>query len=144
MKAMLRGRVRSSAIVAAVIVLSFFAGRASRAQDSRRVFELRTYTTPEGKLDPLLARFRNHTMALFEKHDMVNIGYWIPQDAPRSHNTLIYMLAHHGRDEATRNWAAFNADPEWQKVRKESEAAGPLVTHVDSVFLNPSDFSPLQ
>jgi hypothetical protein len=144
MKSMLRGRVRSSAIVAAAIVMSFFAGRASRAQSSTRVFELRTYTTPEGKLDPLLARFRGHTMALFEKHNMVNMGYWVPQDSPRSHNTLIYMLAHHSREDATRNWAAFNADPEWQRVRTQSEAAGALVTHVDSVFLNPTDFSPLQ
>ncbi len=131
-------------MVAAAIVASFFAGRASRAQSSTRVFELRTYTTPEGKLDPLLARFRGHTMVLFEKHNMVNVGYWVPQDPPRSHNTLIYMLAHHSREDAARNWAAFNADPEWQRVRTESEAAGPLVTHVDSVFLNPTDFSPLQ
>jgi hypothetical protein len=141
---MFRGRVRSSALIAAAIFISFAAGRASSAQSSSRVFELRTYTTPEGKLAPLLARFRNHTMALFEKHGMINIGYWIPQDAPKSGNTLIYMIAHHSRAEAAQNWAAFNADPEWQRVKAESEASGPLVVHVESVFLNPADFSPLQ
>ena len=68
----------------------------ARAADTR-VFEIRTYTTLEGKLPDLLKRFRDHTVKLFEKHGMVNIAYWVPQDEPRSKNTLIYVLAHRSR-----------------------------------------------
>ncbi len=114
------------------------------AQNSGRVFELRTYTCNEGKLPDLEKRFRDHTIAIFQRHDMVSIGYWIPEDAPRSGNTLIYILAHPSREQAKANWAAFNADPEWQKVRAESEANGKIVNHVDSVFMEPTDFSPLK
>ena len=62
---------------------------------TNRVFELRTYTTHPGKLDDLLARFRNHTTKLFEKHGMTNIGYWVPSEQP---NTLVYVLAYPSRD----------------------------------------------
>lgn len=114
------------------------------AQSSDRVFELRTYTCNEGKLPDLEKRFREHTIAIFNRHHMTSIGYWIPQDAPRSGNTLIYILAHPSRDEAKANWAAFNADPEWQKVRTESEANGKIVNHVDSVFMTPADYSAIK
>lgn len=40
------------------------------AKASADVFELRTYTTNDGKLDNLNARFRDHTVALFKKHGM--------------------------------------------------------------------------
>src|SRR4051794_14185633 len=106
-----------------------------------RVFELRTYTTKEGKLDALLARFRDHTTKIFEKHGMTNIGYWIPQDKP---NTLIYVLGHPGLDTAKKNWDAFRTDPEWVKVKTESEAAGPIVEKVESHFMDPTDFSKLK
>jgi hypothetical protein len=109
-----------------------------------RVFEIRTYTTEEGKLDALNARFRNHTMRLFEKHGMTNIGYWTPEDGPLSHNTLIYILAHPSREAAKKNWEAFGSDPEWQKVREESEANGKIVTKVESVFVDATDYSPMK
>src|SRR5215211_1074216 len=70
----------------------------AHAAAAGRVFELRTYTTHEGRLDALLRRFRNHTVRLFEKHGMTNIGYWVPQDSARSHNTLVYILAHPSRE----------------------------------------------
>ena len=109
-----------------------------------RVFELRTYTTLEGKLPNLLARFRDHTIRIFEKHGMTNVGYWVPQDAPRSQNTLIYVLAHKSREDAKKSWAAFRADPEWQKVQKASEAGGKIVEKVESVFMEPTDFSKMR
>ena len=115
-----------------------------QAQASGRVFELRTYTTYEGKLDDLLARFRNHTTKLFEKHGMTNVGYWVPADAPQSQNTLIYVLAHPSREAATKNWASFQADPEWVKVRTDSEAQGKINEKVVSVFMNPTDYSTLK
>lgn len=108
------------------------------------MFELRTYTCNEGKLPDLLARFRNHTIQIFEKHGMTSIAYWVPQDAPLSQNTLIYVLAHPSREAAKKNWDAFRNDPEWQKVQKESEANGKLVSKVESVYMDPADFSPIK
>jgi hypothetical protein len=116
----------------------------ARAQQPARVFEMRTYTCNEGKLPDLLARFRNHTVQIFEKHGMTSIGYWVPQDAPSSQNTLIYILAHPSREAAKKNWAAFQNDPEWKKVQKESEANGKLVSNVVSVFMEPTDFSAIK
>jgi NIPSNAP protein len=114
------------------------------AQAAKRVYELRTYTAPDGRLGDLQARFRNHTVKLFEKHGITSIGYFVPQDAPQSQNTLIYVLAHKDRESAKQNWAAFQKDPEWQSVFKESQKNGPLQTQVQSVFMDPLDFSQLK
>lgn len=111
---------------------------------SDRVFELRTYTAPEGKLDELEARFRDHTLAYFEKHGMTNVAYWKPLDAPASENTLIYLLSHSNREAARKSWAAFSADPGWRQVSAASQANGRIVSNAESVFLNPTDYSPLQ
>ncbi len=101
----------SCGIVAGMAVDS---GPAVHAQTSNRVFELRTYTAPEGKLPDLNARFRNHTMRIFQKHGMSNVGYWVPQDAPLKDNTLVYIISHASRDAAKKSWADFAADPEWK------------------------------
>ena len=110
----------------------------------RRVFELRTYTTHDGKLDALHSRFRNHTMRLFEKHGMTNMAYWTPQDPALAGRTLVYLLAHRSPEAAKRSWEAFRNDPEWQKVKAESEAQGPIVSRVESVFGDPTDYSPVK
>lgn len=128
-----------AAIAAASTLLS-----PASAQQSGRVFELRTYHCYEGKLPDLLARFRNHTVQIFEKHGMTSIGYWVPQDAPASQDTLIYILAHPSREAAKKNWEAFRSDPEWQKVQKESEVNGKLVIKVDSVYTEATDFSAIK
>ena len=108
-----------------------------------RVFELRTYTTFEGRLPNLNRRFQEHTLKLFERHGMTNFGYWIPTDKP---NTLIYILAHKSQEAANASFAAFRADPDWTKVKQasEDEAGGPLtITEgVKSEFLTPTDYSP--
>ena len=109
-----------------------------------RVYELRTYTCNEGKLEALKTRFRDHTIRLFERHHMESVGYWVPQDGEKSKTTLIYVLVHPSRQEAEKNWAAFRADPEWVKVRTESEAAGAIVQKVESVYMSPADFSKLK
>ncbi|HRJ19777.1 MAG TPA: NIPSNAP family protein [Bryobacteraceae bacterium] len=114
------------------------------AAQSNRVFELRTYYTLPGRLPNLLARFRDHTVKLFEKHGMTNVGYWVPADAPGSENTLIYVLAHASRDAAKRSWDAFRTDPAWLKARAESEKDGKIVDKVEAVYLNPVDFSALR
>ncbi|MPY88183.1 MAG: NIPSNAP family protein [Luteitalea sp.] len=114
------------------------------AQQANRVFEIRTYTAAEGKFDALKARFRDHTVSLFEKHGMTNIGYWTPQEGPLAENTLIYILAYPSRDAATESWDAFRSDPEWKKALAESEAQGRLTVNVESLFADPADFSPIK
>ena len=126
-------------------VRGFVGGEVAHAQAATRVFEMRTYTAAPGKLAALHSRFRDHTLRLFEKHGMQNIGYWVPADPPNSENTLTYILAHKDREAAKASWAAFGADPDWQKVRKESMADGvSLTTKVESVFMNPTDYSPMK
>ncbi len=111
------------------------------AEKETRFFEMRTYYAPAGKLEDLEARFRNHTLKLFEKHGMVNIGYWVP--LTNSENKLVYLLAYPSREARERAWKDFFADPAWQAVVKESERNGKLVSKVESVFLTPTDFSPV-
>lgn len=118
---------------------------AGKDKGAPRVFELRTYVTPEGKLPGLDARFRDHTLALFAKHGMTNLGYFHPTDADKgAANTLIYFLAHASRDAATASWKGFREDPVWLKAREASEKNGKLTTKVESVFLKPADFSAIK
>lgn len=129
---------------AAAVACLALAASAGSAKAGDRVFELRTYTCVEGRLEALKKRFRDHTTKLFEKHGMTNIGYWVPQDGPTSKTTLIYVLAHPSREAAKKNWDAFRNDPAWVKARTASEADGKIVDHVDSVFMSPADFSPMK
>jgi hypothetical protein len=114
-----------------------------RAADER-FFELRIYHANPGKLDALNARFRDHTNKIFVKHGMELIGYWTPADAPESENTLVYILAYPSREAREASWKAFQADPDWKAARAESEKDGRLVEKVESKFLNPTDYSPIQ
>jgi len=115
---------------------------ASPAQASAGVYELRVYHAAPGKLGDLLARFREHTTKLFERHGIKNVGYWTPLEEPEKSNTLIYILQHPSREAATANWKSFQDDPEWKSVRDKSEANGKLVEKIDSTFLVLTDFSP--
>src|SRR6266481_9803916 len=110
------------------------------AQETR-FFEMRIYYAAPGKLDDLLSRFRNHTTALFEKHAIANIGYWLP--LTNSENKLVYLLAYPSREAREKSWKEFGADPTWQEVAKESEKNGKLVAKVESIYLQATDFSPL-
>ena len=75
---------------------------------------------------------------------MTNVGYWVPQDAPLAQNTLIYVISHPSREAAKKNWAAFQADPEWQKVSADSQVNGRIVSGVVSVFMDATDYSPIK
>ena len=116
----------------------------AHAQAAKHVFEVRTYTAPEGKLGELHARFRDHTIRIFNKHGMKSIVYLAPQDAPDSANTLIYVLEHPSREAAKKAWADFQADPEWVKVAAESQVNGRIVSKVVSVFADPTEYSPMK
>mgnify|MGYP001560618180 CR=1 FL=1 len=109
-----------------------------------RFFELRTYTPSPGKMDALLARFRDHTLKLFEKHGMTNIGYWITEGA-EGEKKLAYLLAFPSKDARNASFKAFGADPDWQKVYADSQKDGiKLASKVESVFLTPADFSAIK
>src|SRR6266852_1302616 len=110
------------------------------AAAQNRVYELRTYTCNEGKLEALKARFRDHTIEIFNRHGMESIGYWVPQDPEKSKTTLIYILAHPSREAAAKNWKEFGADPEWKKVQADSEVNGKILAKApESVFMDPAD-----
>ncbi|MDA7887832.1 NIPSNAP family protein [Akkermansiaceae bacterium] len=108
---------------------------------SADVYELRTYTANEGKLEALLSRFRDHTLEIFESHGMKNIGYWVTEGDDKK---LVYIISHKDSAAAKASWAAFRKDPKWQAAYKASTADGKLVKKVDSQYLAPTDFSKLK
>ena len=136
-----RVKIEAMIKIAVLAATLLFAGLAN-AQN--RVYELRTYTCNEGKLEALKTRFRDHTIEIFKRHGMESIGYWVPQDGEKSKTTLIYVLAFPSREAATKSWDAFKNDPEWKKVAADSEANGKIVKSVESVFMDPADFSKLK
>jgi hypothetical protein len=124
-----------------LVTSALMASTGFAAGSETHFFEMRTYYAAPGKLDNLLARFRDHTTKLFEKHGMVNVGYWVP--LTNSENKLIYLMSYPSKEARERSWKEFMADPEWKAVAKESEKDGKLVTKADSVFLTATDFSPI-
>lgn len=107
------------------------------------VYELRTYTTNEGKLDDLNARFRDHTVGLFKKHGIESVGYWVPTDGEKAKNTLIYVIKHDSREAAAKSWKAFATDPAWRKVARESQVDGKILAkRPESVYMEATDYSP--
>ncbi len=143
--------LRSPAAVLLTFALGLLAaavapGRATTdAKESRHVFELRTYDTHDGKLVDLHKRFRDHTNALLEKHGAKLVGFWTPRDEKQGKDSkLVYLLSFPSREAAEKTWKEFRQDPVWQKAKAESEKNGPIVQHVESVFLDPTDYSALQ
>lgn len=139
-----RARARAVALLSVVLLASAASPDGAAAQQAARVYEMRTYTAPEGRLDDVIDRFRRDSMRLLAKYGMESVGYWVPQDSALAKNTLVYILAHPTREAARENWRAFFADSEWLEVRARTEANGPIVARVESVFLDPTDFSPLR
>jgi hypothetical protein len=123
-------------VVTGLVALS--AGPAGAAD--MRCYEMRIYYAEPGKLDALNTRFREHTCKLFEKHGMVNIGYWVPMT--NTENRLVYLLAYPNREAREKSWKEFMADPDWQAASKASEKDGKLVAKAESIFLAATDFSP--
>ena len=134
---------RKSVAALVLFVCGLAVGRAYQPASSK-VYEMRTYTATEGNLDAVNARFRDHTIKLFEKHGMKSVGYWMPTDGPAAGTTLIYILEHPSREAAKANWSAFSADPDWQKAKAASEVNGRIVAKAESVFLTATDYSPIK
>ena len=125
--------------LAAAVLLGFLNLASSSFGD---VFELRIYTTNEGKLDNLNARFRDHTVGLFKKHGIESVGYWVPTDGEKAKNTLIYVIKHKSRDAAKASWKAFGSDPSWKKVAKESQVDGRILAkRPESTYMEATDYS---
>lgn len=134
----------ASVLIVSAAETNSAAASPSLARDSR-CFELRTYTPAPGQLEALNARFRDHTCALFRKHGMEIVGFWMPTDKEAgAGNKLVYMLVHKSREAAKQSWEAFQKDPEWIKVRNESEVNGKLTVKIESVFMAATDYSPMK
>ncbi len=126
-------------MVAAALVFVSEPAVAQEKKVNTRIYELRTYTTLPGRLPALNKRFAEHTMKLFEKHGMKNEMYWVPTDED---NKLIYVVSHASREAADKSWKDFQADPEWQKARNDSEKDGKIVEKVERVWMKTTDYSP--
>ncbi|GAA4458070.1 hypothetical protein GCM10023189_29770 [Nibrella saemangeumensis] len=110
-----------------------------------RVFELRTYSAAPGKLDDLLSRFRNHTIDLFKKHGMKNLGYWLTEKKDETgQSKLVYILAHPSEEAGKKAFDEFRKNPKWVKAKAESEKNGSLTNKVESVYMKATDYSPIQ
>lgn len=135
-------KLRAAGLLAiGVLVGSVAQSALNKDKEAPMLYELRTYTTIDGRMPALQERFRNHTVKLFEKHGMKNVVYLTPTEEP---NKLVYLLAH--KDKATRDasFDAFRKDSDWIAARDASEKDGKIVEKVESVFLNPTDYSPLK
>jgi hypothetical protein len=131
----------AAAILPSTILAALQQDNANSKEASTKVYELRIYHAAPGKLGELLARFRDHTTKLFEKHGMKNVAYWTPVEEPQKGNTLVYILEHPSREAAAANWKSFQDDPDWKSVKEKSEANGKLTDKIDSTFLVLTDFS---
>jgi hypothetical protein len=131
-------------MVCGVALLSFAAGALVTARaNSDRVFELRIYHATPGKVPALETRFRDEASKLLAKHGLDAVGYWVPDDAPASNDTFVYLLAHPSRDAAKQHWSEMFADPAFQSMMKE-EQTDKLVQKVDDIYMHPSDFSAMK
>ena len=107
------------------------------------IYEYRAYSVAPGRMGDLQNRFRDHTMALLKKHDIKPVAFFTTVIADNC-NQLIWICEF--RDLAHREaaWAAFGADPVWQKALKESHVNGELVMNIENKILAPTDFSPMK
>ena len=128
--------------VAAVVVRAANADKGDKKVDAR-VYELRTYYAAPGKIEALHTRFREHTLGIFEKHGMKVEGFWKPFDPDAANEKLIYLLSFPSKEAADKSWQEFRDDPDWKKVKDESEKDGPLLSKPpESVFLVATDYAP--
>ena len=142
--------VRTAGITTGLVTVAFGLGICiglgvkADAQRNPRVLEIRRYTANDGKLNDLVKRMGGGEAKFFEKHGMTNVFHAVAADAPESQNTYIYVLSHESREAAQKSWDAFRNDPDWKTLRATSEAAGPLVGKVETIFVNPTSYSMLK
>ncbi|GIX08256.1 MAG: NIPSNAP family protein [Candidatus Poribacteria bacterium] len=108
------------------------------------IYEHRTYVIPPGRMGEILARFRDHTMRLFQRHGIEVVGFWVTDIGPRSYGELVYLCRFSDLNARQEAWERFRNDPEWIEVKQRTEANGPIVERVEVKILVPTDFSPMQ
>lgn len=113
--------------------------------DSNRLFEMHIYHALPGKLPAFESQFRSTTSKLLAKHDLKIVGYWVVENTPAWDNALMFIVAHSSQEEATKNWDAMRADPEFQElVKRNADPATKLVDKIDVLYMRPTDFSPMK
>ncbi len=131
-------------LLSLIIGLSAGIFASSSAQETGKVFELRIYTATPGNLENLHARFRDHTIRIFENNGMKIVGFWSPTSEEDADDTLIYVLEHASQEAANASWQAFGQDPEWKTVSDASNANGPILAGVERRYMTATDYSPLK
>jgi NIPSNAP len=106
------------------------------------VYEMRMYYAAPGKMDALLARFADHTEALFARYGIKTRGYWVERESAK--NLLMYMVEHASVEAAEKNWEAFRNDADWQRIKAETDADVPLVASIERYFMDQVDLSKLK
>ncbi|EGF91285.1 NIPSNAP family protein [Asticcacaulis biprosthecium C19] len=135
-------RYAAAIIIAAIVAVAAWGTRAESLQPPQiGMYELRIDTAAEGKMAELDARFRDHTIGLFRKHGMTPIAVFHPAN-PDDHR-LIYLIGYKDRDARDAAWNAFDTDPERTRVDRASQAKGALTTRTETLFLVPTDYSPV-
>jgi hypothetical protein len=104
------------------------------------IYELREYTAVPGKLPALVKRFNDHTLGLFRKHGMRLVFISHTQVGDNSLNEVVYMMQFDSYEQLEQQWRQFMADPEWQRVKADSETDGPLNVRVRRRILDSSPF----
>jgi hypothetical protein len=143
-------KLNRNSVMVGLLAVTFAAGvlvgqsSLVKAAGKSRVLEIRTYTTHEGRLPALVERMGHGEGQVFERLGMKPMGYFVAAEAPKSENTFIYILSHESREKAKENWAKFRDDAEWKEIRQKSEAAGPIVSKAETIFVDPTEFSPLK
>jgi hypothetical protein len=142
--------LRKYGVMFGVLAVTFAAGVAVgrapqlQAAGKNRVLEIRTYTTHDGRLPALVDRMGHGEGKVFERLGMKPVLFSVASESPKSQNTFVYILSHESLAKAKENWAKFREDSEWKEIRAKSEAAGPIVSKAEAVFVDPTDFSPVK
>ncbi|MEM7049496.1 MAG: NIPSNAP family protein [Acidobacteriota bacterium] len=131
-------------LLATALAAGIVTTTSAAAQDSGKVFELRTYITYEGRLEALNTRFADHSIALLRKHGAEVVAFWTPVDGNNAENTLIYIVAFPSREARDQIWHAVFSDPTWPKIKADSEKGGKVVKRVTSRLMTATEYSPLQ
>ena len=136
------GKILAKAPESTYMTLNDYSPKVGQTGPSK-IYELRIYTTAENRLDALNARFRDHTIKIFDRHGLKSFAYWTPTDEPKSRNTLVYILEYDSRNAAKAGWKKFGSDPDWKKARAESERDGRILSkRPESVYMIPTSYSP--
>jgi hypothetical protein len=134
-------------MICSLLVLSAMAlisPAAEPAKSENRVFEMRTYTVPPGKMKELHARFRDNICKIMEKHGMTLIGFWVPSDPKAAEEVLICIVAHPSQEAAKKAWDELHKDPAYVKEKAEADKNGPTISKVEAKFFNATDYSKIK